>query len=1140
MIRTLAIALALLVALSVAPAQDLEELELDHSVASEFVTPHTKWAQPYALGRIRALFFVNGRGTAPREVVELTQRFDLDAQMVFWARIVDTNIDGWHGAENGVRRILRLLNEPWDVFVFQNTALKNLPAEAQYLLVKQVTEGAGLVLSGVTDERIFKEKNRIANPPITVAGEPVGPAYTILRGRGLLLPGQPNIEYAVGWEMLYDIWQLRLGKALLWAAGRAPEVDLRVSPPQAPLPRAQLPAVGATVHWQAPAAARDLRLEMTLRRGDGWRSALPQVEARAAVGEAQVQVPLVRAGDYQLDIIARSARGIEACDSVPITVTSERRISAVGLEQDWGEVGEQLSGAVMLEGSPLPGESLRVSLYDARGRELRRQELAAGATGFDFPITDWLPMLVRVQAELWQNDQPVSAAYQFARVTKRHRGRFNFLIWDCPSGTLAPYAEQALARTGVTLQLRGGDPPLYVAANDIAWVPYTTRIVTSWDEAGVMKPGCWNDEDHIRAYVQEIVSKHEGARRHGVFVYSLGDEVAVRGSCLSPHCLAAYQRYLQEQYGSIEALNASWGTDYADFTQVRLSNEKDNNEAEAFRAGNFPRWYDRQAFQSYNFCRLCQRFGEAFRALDPQSLCGFEGAGRFQDGDDLDGFVRYNTFWSPYPGSADEVLRSIAPRDFPRANWMGYTKDADSLLAKYWRMVTRGCDSVWWWRWDCIGRFHGWIAPTLDPYPAVKEILADTRVLRAGLGDLLLHSEMLDDGIGMLYSQPSAYAAKIPSATTFGSFEGDHVAWHNNLRDLGLQFRYVTDRQLRLGEADLGRFKVFILPFTQALGPEEAEALRRYVSDGGTLIADVRPGICDGHCKQLPAGALDEVFGIRRTGVAEAVNSDGSLRLTADGTTVELAAKLQVDPGVEAVAASVGGAAGQTPLLLVHQFGRGRAVLLNFTMSSYPLLSAEGTDEAAATLLGALLAQAGVRPTLSLQDAQGRRVRNVEVIRWQNGRYQIISVFRQQGQTEPARLVLPEEARLHDLKARRDLGAGRSFDITITPYRALMLMVTERPPAPLRVTTDRKRVARGEQLTATVAVPEAAGLHGIKLTVTAPDGSSADWLEQVLLADRAGTQVTLPIAYNDPAGEWTITATDVLPTAPATTKFEVR
>ena len=251
------------------------------------------------------------------------------------------------------------------------------------------------------------------------------------------------------------------------------------------------------------------------------------------------------------------------------------------------------------------------------------------------------------------------------------------------------------------------------------------------------------------ARVDEIVQKHLPARRHGVFVYSLGDEIAVRGSCLSPRCLAAYQRYLQDQYKDIAALNASWGSQYANFDQVQLSTPTDNEEAEALQSGNFPRWFDRQAYQSYNFCKLCKRFGKGFRTIDPQSRCGFEGAGTFGAADDLDGFVRSNTFWSPYPGTADEVVRSIAPRDFPRSNWMGYTKDADSLLEKYWRMVTRGTDAVWWWRWDCLGAFHGWLRASLDPYPAVQEILRDTQVVRDGLGDLRLGDDAPIDEVAL-------------------------------------------------------------------------------------------------------------------------------------------------------------------------------------------------------------------------------------------------------------------------------------------------------------------------------------------------------------------------------------------------------
>ena len=50
-------------------AQDMAELEVDHNVNSEFITPHTAWTTPYMLGKTRVLFFLNGRGTNPREVV---------------------------------------------------------------------------------------------------------------------------------------------------------------------------------------------------------------------------------------------------------------------------------------------------------------------------------------------------------------------------------------------------------------------------------------------------------------------------------------------------------------------------------------------------------------------------------------------------------------------------------------------------------------------------------------------------------------------------------------------------------------------------------------------------------------------------------------------------------------------------------------------------------------------------------------------------------------------------------------------------------------------------------------------------------------------------------------------------------------
>ncbi len=1129
----------LLVATSISFAQDLAELEVDHSVNSEFVTPHTDWATPYALGTLRVLFFTNGRGTAGREVVELKQRFDFDPQMIFWSIIQDTTTEQWHGGENGVRRMAALLSQKWDAFVFMGIPPERMPADEQYTMIEALTRGAGLVVVNTDDRRVLKDKNKLKQLPAFLSDVDGAAAFTVLKGRGVRLPRTPAISYRPGWEVAYDEWDMRLGKAILWAAGREPKLGLTLTAKGNELAHAALPGGAATLTWQGAGAGTVA--DVTLRRDDGTALALPRRPLTTAEGTGELTIPAVRAGGYYLDVIAREGRHVAGFASIPLTVTSPRKVDEVKLAPDWAEIGQHLSGEATLSGPPGANERLLVSLQDRRGREIARQSITPGATAgaFSFEVQPWFPMLVTVRATLLEGTQELATAWQFAYVVKRNRGQFNFVMWATPSGNLAPFAEASLAASGVTIQLAGATPPVFTTAYDISWIPYTTDIATPKDENGVMKPCCWNDEAAIQARVDKVVEQHVVARRRGVFVYSLGDEIAVRGSCLSPQCLAAYRKYLQEQYGDIAALNVSWGSEYASFDEVQLSLPQDNDESEALRRGNFPRWYDRQAYQSSNFCKLCARFGAGFRRIDPQSRCGFEGAGTFGAADDLDGFVRDNTFWSPYPGTADEVLRSIAPRDFPRANWMGYTKDPDSLLEKYWRMVTRGCDAVWWWRWETLGRFHGWLAPNFDPYPANRELLRDTQIVRDGLGDLLLQSEMQTDGIGILYSQPSAYAAKVETSPSYGNYEGSHSAFHTAVRDLGLNFRYFTDRQMRLGEVDLSRFKVILLPLTQALGAQEAELFRRYVQDGGVLLADVRPALFDGHLKPLAMGGLDDVFGIKRTSRDGALAADGLVKVPSAGGRLEpldLPA-VRADGGVQAAGAAAAGAAGQAPLFLTNQFGKGRAVLLNMAMSAYPKLGGDSASEQAARLLRLTLGP--VAPALDLSDARGRRLSNVEITRWTNGPVQIVSLLRHAGAGEPAIVRLPRAMYAYDLKTHRDLGKRQAVEVAITPCRAVWLALSSEPLAPLALTA-APLAAPGSVQRVRITSALRRGRQAAKVTVTLPSGAAADWVDPVVVVDRKGASVDVPVAFNDPPGTWTVNVTDLYTSKTTSAQFNVK
>ncbi|MFV1964410.1 MAG: beta-galactosidase trimerization domain-containing protein [Pirellulaceae bacterium] len=1115
-------------------AQDMAELEVDHNVHSEFVTPHTAWATPYALGTARVLFFLNGRGTNPREVVELKQRFDIEPQMVFWTRIIDSTQEHWHGGERGIQRMARLLTRKWDAFVFLDVPLEKVPVEQQYTIVKAVTDGAGLVLIGTDDRRVLKDKNLFKERPAFLNDVDGATAFSIMRGRGMRLPKRPSIEYRPGWEVEYDEWAMRLGKAILWAAGKEPELRLSVQPKDKERARTTLPAVAAMLQWKG-ATGRTVA-DVRIRRDDGEVILTARQTLDTPEGQFDLRMPLVRSGKYHLDVVARDGERVAGFASAPLAVICQEQDVQLVLDPDWAEVGQNVSGKVQFTGAVRAGRHWVIRLIDRRDREIARQTVQADRTehAFNFNVQPWFPMLLEVRATLMDGTNEVASDWQFARVVKRHRGQFNFVMWDTPSGNLAPWAEQALARTGVTVHLRGGNPEPRVAAYDIAWIPYTTHI------GAPCQPSCWADEEGIQAHVDRIVDKYRPARRHGVFVYSLGDEIVVRGSCLSPHCLKTYHQYLEAQYGEIAALNTSWDSDYASFDEVQLSHPEDNDEAEAFRVGNFPRWFDRQAFQSYNLCKLCERFGKSFRRMDPQSRSGFEGAGTFKRADDLDGFVRYNTFWSPYPGTADEVLRSIAPRDFPRSNWMGYTKDADTLLEKYWRIVTRGCDAVWWWRWDALGRFHGWLSPTLDPYPAVEEILRDTQIVREGLGDLLLASEMQTDGIGILYSLPSAYAAKVQTSPTFGSCESNHTALHDALRDLGLNFRYFTDRQMRLGEVDLGKFRVIFLPMAQAMSEREAEMFRRFVRDGGVLVADVRPAIYDGHVKPLAAGQLDDVFGVSRTGFAEALVSDGVIEVPSAGgepRTLDLV-NVRADAGVQATEASAAGSAGDVPLVLSNDFGNGRAILLNLAMSSFLSRDDESPLEAAAHALRQVLESGRVSPPFRLTRADGQRLRNVEITRWMNGPVQMVSVFRHRGLPEAAKLELPQPLHVYDLKTHTSLGKQRVVSLTVTPYRAQFYACSPQPlEAVVLKVAPVVRTGGLQRVTVTSTLPK--GRQAVKVRVKLPDGSLADWAESVVVTDKQGVVVDVPVAYNDPKGTWTVSATELCTGITTTAPFTV-
>jgi len=1109
-----------------AQSPDLKELEIDHALTFDFQTPHTKWAKPYANGKAKVLFFADGTDTDPRECVELMQRFDIDAQAVFWANVGETDKKYWEGGTVGEQRMLSLLQQKWDCFVFFGLPMTHFPVAQKSLILKAVAQGAGIVFVGSNDTASFLSKKQILPLPAFVADENVSEAYTVGKGRGIRLLGRPKIGYHEGWEIEFDYWQESLGRAVLWSTRKEPAVhlDLVLSPSSKNPAGKNIVQSGSTARLLAKISGKprgsDLRIKVTARQPGHADVVLPE-KGIAPGEEIKISIPKLAAGTWHADARIISSAGVETWYSLPFEVRSERAVSGVTLKPNWGEPGGVISGKVLVSGNRLPRETMRIQLLDRRRRELARKDVqVSGDTiDFSFDIAEWLPMLVTVEARLISGDTEISRSYKYFHVTERKHGQFNFLIWGIPKGTLAPYAEESLAKQGVTLQLDWENPPPYVGAFDVSWVPYTTHFSVEKDHNGIMKPFCWNDRLAARKQISILASGHRASREHGAFVYSLGDENKTLGSCLSPFCAHAYRDFLQESYGTLDALNRSWQTDFRDWKDVGLAKTDDDDELISKNNRNYPRWFDRQAYKSWNYVHYCLKYAKSYKMLDPQAKTGFDGAGGFATGDDLDLIARSLDSWVPYQGPAEEVIRSIAPRNFIRSNWLGGRfKTADPLLQRYWRLVTLGADSVWWWMWSCIGDLHGFLAPDLRPFPEVVEVVKDTRMVRDGLGDLLLHSTMQDDGIAILYSYPSVFAHKLEEGGSFGGYEDAHSALIQHIRAAGLQFRYVTDRMLRQGEVDLAKYRTLFLPRTEAMGDKEAQAIRTFVERGGTVVADFRPGLYDDHCKRRARGVLDELFGIRQ-------NAAGRARTVNLGKSNSLA---------DAAFSLDGAVAGRTidgiPLMLKHSVGKGLAILLNSQMNnlSRPELAGIHKDSFR-----------GVAPVYAVKGLDGSKAENVEVTRWLNGGIEIVSLLRKDGAKQELAVSFTGTKYVYDLRSRKSHGPCNWFTTTLLPNRASFFVFTNKPAPELRIILDSQAVQPGMTAKADISIPGAEGMHAVKMTVHAGD-RQLEWHDRSFLVGSKPLSIRMPVAYNDPLGEYRVEFTDLFTNITYAAKLSVQ
>jgi len=597
----------------------------------------------------------------------------------------------------------------------------------------------------------------------------------------------------------------------------------------------------------------------------------------------------------------------------------------------------------------------------------------------------------------------------------------------------------------------------------------------------VRKP-CFDDPsfwDEIEKYLSDMVRRYAPFRP---LLYNLQDEPSIGAYaspmdyCFCEHTLKAFREWLKSQYRSLEALNREWETSFRSWDEVMpmTTYEIKAKEREALKFGrpeNYAPWADHRAFMDFSFAQAIARMRQLIRQIDKDALVGLEGTQMPSawGGYDLWRLSQVIDWVEPYDiCNSREIFRSFMPKDAPILSTV-FGTDYERIKLRLWWLLLHGDKGCIVWddeKSRCIDKSRSDLPPT----DRGKRLAAVFREIKA-VAPLIFQLEPITDPIAIHYSQASIRAHWMFDSREggdtwtrrFSSYEAVHSrfakardAFVRVVEDLGFQFSFVSYEQIERGELLSRKFKVLLLPQSVAMSARECEQIRAFVRAGGIVIADNMTATMDEHCKRLPQGQLDDLFGIRRKSVGWSPKPEGGEVQVAGETVSVYEPDIAVTNGKPMFHA-------KAPAVIVNRLGKGVAVYLNLDMRDYGKLRLQPPrGKGYRELMRQLLKMAGLEPAVKVVNAEtGQEVACVEVWRYKGRNADYVALIRnpefrvsELGQVgysaseaieraERVRVTFPFKARVRNILTGRDFGVTDVVVDTLEPWAPLIFELRE-------------------------------------------------------------------------------------------------
>ena len=378
------------------------------------------------------------------------------------------------------------------------------------------------------------------------------------------------------------------------------------------------------------------------------------------------------------------------------------------------------------------------------------------------------------------------------------------------------------------------------------------------------------------------LAKHYG-HHPGVIGWQTDNEFGCHSTtrCYCDSCQTAFHRWLQQKYGTLEALNQAWGTvfwsqTYSSWDQVivprktvashnpsllldfyRFSSDmKVEYQARQIR---ILRQHTINQFITHNLMGLFPEI-DYYKLSADLDFISWDNYPRFQGAPDstrlamshdLMRGIRKQNFWvmeqQSGPSGWETIHSTPRPGEIRLWTYQAISRGADGIVYFRWRTCQFGTEEYW----------HGILDHDGIPRRRYKE------VQQTG-GELhkispLLEGTLVKNEAAVLYSYDQLWSLQIQPNNPRLNYAKVVREYYERLHELNIGVDIVSH------DDDFAGYKILVAPLLYLMTPDLVSRLTRFVEAGGVLITTFRSGIKDWENavteKTLP-GDLSELMGI--------------------------------------------------------------------------------------------------------------------------------------------------------------------------------------------------------------------------------------------------------------------------------------